>query len=144
MQAGASALSILTDCLYFGAKEEDLSTARKYNFCPILRKDFIIDPYQITEARAMGADAILLIAEVLKKDKLLELAKFAHSLNLEVLMEVHCDDQIPKCNEYVDLIGVNNRDLKTFKTSIQHSINIHSKLPADILKISESGIKKRL
>jgi indole-3-glycerol phosphate synthase len=141
MQAGASALSVLTDGEYFGAKEEDLSIARKYNFCPILRKDFIIDSYQIIEARAMGADAILLIAEILDKTSLKELASFAKSLGLEVLVEVHSEDQLAKLNEYIDLIGVNNRDLSTFKTNIENSIQLASKLPESLVKISESGLK---
>ena len=140
MQAGASALSILTDEKYFGGKNEDLMTARKFNFCPILRKDFVIDEYQIIEAKSIGADAILLIAEALEKDEVLTLAKKAKSIGLEVLMEIHTEDQLEKANEFIDIIGVNNRDLKTFKVDIENSIRISSKIPSQFVKISESGI----
>lgn len=141
MQSGASALSILTDEKYFGGSNENLETARKFNFCPILRKDFIVDPYQIIEARSIGADAILLIASILKKDQILELTKFAHSLNLEVLLEIHDPADIKKCNDLVNIIGVNNRDLVSFNTDHRHSLNIFNQLPSQALKISESGLK---
>lgn len=140
MQAGASALSILTDEKYFGGKNEDLMTARKFNFCPILRKDFVIDEYQIIEAKSIGADAILLIAEALEKEEVLNLAKKAKSIGLEVLMEIHTEDQLEKANEFIDIIGVNNRDLKTFKVDIENSIRISIKIPSQFVKISESGI----
>ncbi|MEL6987546.1 MAG: indole-3-glycerol phosphate synthase TrpC, partial [Bacteroidota bacterium] len=124
MQAGASALSVLTDEHFFGGKNEDLSIARKFNYCPILRKDFVIDEYQILEAKSIGADAILLISECLEKGQLKDLASFAKSLGLEVLMELHSSDQLEKLNDSIDIIGVNNRDLKTFETSIQHSLDL--------------------
>ena len=89
MQAGASALSVLTDKEFFGGKNADLTEARKFNFCPILRKDFVIDEYQIIEAKSIGADVILLIAECLEKEQLKQLAKTAKGLGLEVLMEIH-------------------------------------------------------
>lgn len=142
MQAGASALSILTDIDFFGGSCKDMAEARKFNFCPILRKDFIIDEYQIVEARSAGADAILLIAEILEKEKLARLAKFAKTLNLEVLMELHSEDQLQKICDDVDIVGVNNRDLKVFKTDIQFSIDLYDKLPVDKIKISESGINQ--
>ena len=141
MQAGASALSILTDEHFFGGSSDDLKTARKFNFCPILRKDFIIDPYQITEARSIGADAILLIAEILTKDEVKLLAKYAHELGLEVLMELHSEEQLDKIADEIDLIGVNNRDLKTFTTDTKFSVNLFNKLPHEKVKVSESGIK---
>ena len=141
MQAGASALSVLTDAHFFGGSNDDLTTARTYNFCPILRKDFIIDPYQIIEARSIGADAILLIAEILTKEEADQLASFAHDLGLEVLMELHDSTQLEKLSDHVDLIGVNNRDLKSFTTDISFSIDLFSQLPKDKVKISESGIK---
>ena len=113
MQAGASALSILTDKDYFGGSNEDLKIARKFNFCPILRKDFVVDEYQIIEAKSIGADCILLIAAALEPEKLKSLAYFAKSLGLEVLLEVHDGDELAQSiNDGVDLIGVNNRNLK--------------------------------
>lgn len=140
MQAGASALSILTDKQFFGGSSKDLTTARKFNFCPILRKDFIIDEYQILEARSIGADAILLIAEILTKEQVASLSKFAKSLGLEVLMELHSEAQLIKYCDAVDLVGVNNRDLSTFKTDIAFSKTLIKKLPTGVVKVSESGI----
>lgn len=140
MQAGASALSVLTDSKFFGGSNKDLEIAREYNLCPILRKDFIIDAYQIHESKSIGADAILLISEVLSKDEIIEFTKIAHSLNLEVLLELHSDEELDKTNTAVDLIGVNNRNLKTFKTDFERSIQLLNLLPADKTKISESGI----
>lgn len=141
MQGGASALSILTDTEFFGGKNEDLSTARKFNFCPILRKDFTIDEYQVIEAKSIGADAILLIAAALTPDRLKTLAQFAKSLGLEVLMEVHNADELKShLNEYLDVVGVNNRDLKTFEVSVETSVNLVGSIPNQFVKISESGI----
>lgn len=141
MQAGASAISVLTDMEFFGGSSEDLTTARKFNFCPILRKDFTIDEYQIIEAKSIGADAILLIAAVLEPRRLNELAAFAKSLKLEVLMEVHNEEELEANKEApVDLVGVNNRNLKTFETSIDVSKRLSSLIPDHFVKISESGI----
>ncbi len=140
MQAGASALSVLTDEQFFGGQNADLSTARKFNFCPILRKDFVIDEYQIIEARSIGADAVLLIAECLDKQKLAGLARLARQLGMEVLMEVHSAGQLDKLSADVNLVGVNNRNLKDFSVSMDTSLKIASSIPADVLKISESGI----
>jgi len=140
MQSGASALSILTDKEFFGGKSADLTEARKFNFCPILRKDFIIDEYQVYEARSIGADAILLIAASLDKNRILELAKVANSLGLEVLLEIHNENELNKINEFVNVIGINNRNLKSFKTNIQISKALYAKIPTDFVKISESGI----
>lgn len=141
MQGGASALSILTDKEFFGGENEDLTTARKFNFCPILRKDFTIDEYQILEAKSIGADAILLIAAALTPKKLLELASFAKSLNLEVLMEVHNGEELRShLNEHLDVVGVNNRDLKTFNVSLNTSVELADSIPDQFVKISESGI----
>ena len=142
MQAGASALSILTDKHFFGGSNEDLTTARKYNFCPILRKDFTIDEYQIVEAKSIGADAILLIAAALSAAKLKELARFAKSLGLEILLEVHNKQELESnLNADVDLIGVNNRDLKTFNLSLDISKELASLIPKAFVKVSESGIE---
>jgi len=140
MQAGASALSILTDNPFFGGSSNDLIIARKNNFCPILRKDFIIDEYQILEARSIGADAVLLICEILSKNQVKHLAQFALSLGLEVLLELHSEDQLNKICDEVQVIGVNNRNLKIFKTNIDFSKNLFPKLPKEKVKISESGI----
>ncbi len=142
MQAGASALSVLTDSKYFGGSKEDLMIARKFNFCPILRKDFVVDEYQIIEAKSMGADAILLIAAALEPTKLASLAAVARSLNLEILMEIHNEVELKdNLNADVDLIGVNNRDLKTFKTELEISKQLASKIPDHFVKVSESGIE---
>ncbi len=141
MQAGASALSILTDTNFFGGSNADLKDARKFNFCPILRKDFVIDEYQLLEAKSIGADCILLIAAVLEPARLRELAAFAKSLGLEVLMEVHDGEELERsiCDD-LDLIGINNRNLKTFDVSLQTSLDLVDKIPSDFVKISESGI----
>lgn len=143
MQAGASALSILTDKAFFGGDNEDLTVARKFNFCPILRKDFIIDEYQIIEAKSIGADCILLIAAALEPKRLKELANFAHTLGLEVLMEVHDGEELKKSlNEHLDLVGVNNRSLKTFEVSLDTSFGLVQRIPNEFVKISESGISQ--
>ncbi|MDR7130391.1 indole-3-glycerol phosphate synthase [Algoriphagus sp. 4150] len=141
MQAGASALSILTDTDFFGGSNADLKEARKFNFCPILRKDFVVDEYQILEAKSIGADCILLIAAALGPARLKELAAFAKSLGLEILMEVHDGEELERslCDD-LDLVGVNNRNLKTFDVSLQTSLDLVDKIPNNFLKISESGI----
>lgn len=142
MQAGASALSILTDKQFFGGSNEDLTTARKFNFCPILRKEFVIDEYQITEAKSIGADAILLIAAVLSSEEVEKFTAFAHSLGLEVLLEVHNEMELnSNLNADVDLIGVNNRNLKTFELNIETSKRLASMIPDRVIKVSESGIE---
>jgi len=143
MQAGASALSVLTDQNFFGGKNEDLTTARKYNFCPILRKDFVIDEYQIVEAKSIGADVILLIAGILETTKLNQLAAFARSLGLEILLEVHDREELERTlSDQVDVIGVNNRNLKDFSVSIETSKELASLIPDSFIKVSESGIGK--
>lgn len=142
MQAGASALSVLTDANFFGGKNEDLTTARKYNFCPILRKDFTVDEYQIIEAKSIGADAILLIAAVLDKEQIKNYTKLANDLGLEVLLEIHGEEELDKVIPEIQLVGVNNRNLKTMEISLQTSFDIFSKLPIEAVKISESGINK--
>ncbi len=142
MQAGASALSVLTDKEFFGGSNDDLTLARKYNFCPILRKDFTIDEYQIVEAKSIGADAILLIAAALEPERLKQLADFAHSFSLEVLLEVHNDEELQaNLDAGADLIGVNNRNLKTFELSIEISKALAERIPKEAVKVSESGIE---
>jgi indole-3-glycerol phosphate synthase len=141
MQAGASALSILTDTKFFGGSNDDLMTARKFNFCPILRKDFTIDEYQIIEAKSIGADAILLIAAALEPKDAEQLATFAHSLGLEVLLEVHDEEELKRVSKVdADLIGVNNRSLKTFEVSIDVSKRLAPLIPKGKVKVSESGL----
>ncbi|GAB4409921.1 MAG: indole-3-glycerol phosphate synthase TrpC [Bacteroidia bacterium] len=141
MQAGASALSILTDEAFFGGKNEDLTLARRMNYCPILRKDFIIDPYQIVEARAIGADAILLIAACLSPAEIASLSAFAHTLDLEVLLEVHDADELHRSiGEHIDLVGVNNRNLKDFSVRIETSLELADQIPDTFVKVAESGL----
>jgi indole-3-glycerol phosphate synthase len=139
-KGGAAALSILTNEKYFMGSDQDIIETRPRVNIPILRKEFIIDEYQLYEAKAMGADLVLLIAEALTKVEALALAKKAKSLNLEVLMELHDEDEITKLNDEIDFVGVNNRNLKNFVTTIQTSIDIFDKLPKDMIKVSESGI----
>jgi indole-3-glycerol phosphate synthase len=139
IQAGASALSVLTDGKFFGGSNSDLTKSRDVNNCPILRKEFIIDEYQIIEAKSIGADAILLIAACLTKDEIEKFAKFAKSLKLEVLLELHGEEEFDMISNEVELIGINNRDLKTFEVNIDQSKRLAAKIP-DTLKIAESGI----
>ena len=140
VQAGATALSVLTDRKYFAGTRDDLMRAREVNKCPILRKDFMVDPYQVLEAKAIGADVILLIASVLENTSIMELAKLAHDVGLEVLLEVHDSQELACLNEWIDIVGVNNRNLKKMKTDVQTSIDLAGRIPEQFLKISESGI----
>ena len=139
--AGASGISVLTDMQYFGGSLEDLLLARASVQIPLLRKEFIVDEYQLLEAKAYGADAILLIAAVLSKKEIKQLSEFAQSLALEVLLEVHNREELEKSiTPSIDLIGVNNRNLKTFEVSLQNSIDLSNHIPNDFVKISESGL----
>ncbi len=140
MQAGASALSVLTDTEFFGGKNEDLTMARKYNYCPILRKDFTVDEYQLVEAKSIGADAILLLANVLSAKDIKELAKFAKSLGLEVLLEIRDKEELQSVNEYVDVVGINNRNLKDFSVDVKQSFELGSLIPNQFVKVAESGL----
>ncbi len=140
MQAGASGLSVLTDAEFFGGRNEDLTEARKYNYCPILRKDFILDEYQIIEAKSIGADVILLIGDMLSKEEVLRFSAFAKSLGLEVLMEVHDEKPLDYLNPNIDLVGVNNRDLTNFVVDTKTSEKLAAMIPDEFTKISESGI----
>ncbi len=137
---GASALSILTDEKYFGGSKEFIKKIRKDINIPILRKDFIIDEYQLFQAKLIGADAVLLIAADLKKDHLKELSLLAHELGLETLLEIHQEEELSYCEIPVSMIGVNNRNLGTFVTKVENSFKLSEKLPKDIVKVSESGI----
>ncbi len=137
---GASAISILTDTFSFGGSTEDLRRSR-FNNLPILRKDFILDPYQLVESRAMGADVILLIAACLLPAETRSLASKAHELGLEVLLEIHDENELDHLNEFVDVVGINNRDLKTFTVDLDNSIRLSNRLPHNKLRIAESGIR---
>jgi len=141
VEAGASCLSVLTDYEYFGGNMANLAKARETNpDIPILRKDFMIDSYQIVEAKAYGADVILLIAACLEKGQALELAKKAKELGLDVLMEIHNAEELEIVNDYVDIVGVNNRNLKTFEVSVETSVELSKLIPEKFVKISESGL----
>jgi len=143
MQAGASALSVLTDASYFGGSNEDILTARTFNFCPILRKDFTVDEYQVLEAKALGADAILLIAAVLTPVEVKQLATLARSLGMQSILEVHSELEIEThITPTVEIVGVNNRDLDTFQVEVETSIRLASRIPDQFCKISESGISE--
>ncbi|MBS7334349.1 MAG: indole-3-glycerol phosphate synthase TrpC [Weeksellaceae bacterium] len=139
-QFGASVVSVLTDENFFGGSIKDLQQANEVLSIPVLRKDFIVDAYQVYETKAIGADLMLLIAECLKKDEVHDLAKLAKEIGLEVLLEIHSEDQLEKVNEYIDLIGINNRNLKTFEVDTEKSKQILKQLPEDLIKVAESGI----
>jgi indole-3-glycerol phosphate synthase len=140
-KAGACGMSVLTDLKYFGGSLEDLLLARAAVAMPLLRKEFIIDIYQILEAKAHGADVVLLIAAVLQREEIKTLSEFAKSLGLEVLLEVH---DLPELRKSVmpslDLLGVNNRNLKTFEVDLETSKALADEIPSDFVKVSESGI----
>lgn len=139
--AGASALSVLTDNSFFGGSNRDLTEARKKNILPVLRKDFMLDEYQLIEAKALGADVILLIAAILTPERVKQLAKLAKTIGLNVLLEVHNREELDRslCDE-LDAVGVNNRNLADFSVSLDHSYELVDLIPDQFLKISESGI----
>ena len=139
--AGASACSVLTDTKFFGGSYVDLEAARQAADLPLLRKDFIVDGYQVAEARSMGADAVLLIAAVLEESEIFDFTKMAHDLGLEVLVELHDEKEIDKLSGIEDVIGINNRNLKTFEVNLEHSMMLAELLPKDCVKVSESGIR---
>lgn len=138
---GAAAISVLHDMTFFGAIPTDLITARKQLQIPLLQKDFILDEYQITEAKYLGADLILLIAKILPPEVLKRFTAYAHELGLEVLLETHNESEIRahRTTEF-DLIGINNRDLNTFSVDIDNSIALSQLLPSQAIKVAESGI----
>lgn len=151
--AGAGALSILTDEKFFGGSLRDIRTARPLASIPILRKDFIIDPYQLLQARIVGADAVLLIAACLTLEECRTLAAQAHALELEVLLEIHCPEELAYAALEVDMVGVNNRNLGSFVTDVENSFRIAEALQQAVggkaagktageapLLVSESGI----
>lgn len=136
---GASAVSVLTDEKFFGGSLSDLMEAR-INDIPILRKDFIIDEYQIIESKSYGADIILLIAACLSKEEVKRFSNFAKRIGLNVLLEIHNENELEHICDDVDVVGINNRDLRSFKVDLNHSIELCKKIPSDKIKISESGI----
>jgi len=140
-KAGVCGMSVLTDTNYFGGCLDDLLLARDVVSFPLLRKEFIVDPYQIFEAKAYGADVILLIAASLTYSELKEFSTLAKSLNLDVLLEVHNRDELDRSLlPTIDMLGVNNRNLKTFEVSIEISKELSAFIPKEFVKVSESGI----
>ncbi len=138
---GAGAISVLTDATYFGGSLEDLQVARSCTDLPLLRKEFILDPYQVLEARASGADAILLIAALLTPAEIESLAARARELGLEVLLEVHHAGELERAPlEGIDMIGVNNRNLKTFEVDLATSHELAGMIPDSVLRVTESGL----
>ncbi len=133
-KAGVSGISVLTDSEFFGGNKSDLVAARKVTTVPILRKDFMISSYQVHEAKAIGASAILLIAAILTYQEADELSKLAKDLGLDILMEVHSKEELDIVNPLVDVVGVNNRNLKTFEVSLQQSIELAAAMPNDVVK----------
>ena len=143
-QNGAACLSVLTDRDYFMGASEYLVAARSATQLPVLRKDFIVDPYQIFEARCMGADCILLIVAALEQSQMLELEHVANQLGMSVLVEAHSREEFERAIQLeTSLIGVNNRDLRTFETSLETTFGLISALPEDRILITESGIHDR-
>lgn len=140
MNCGVAGISVLTDEKYFGGSSDDLKIIRSQVSVPILRKDFIVDAYQVYEAKAMGADVILLIASCLSSVELYDLSQLASSLGLETLFEIHDASEIEKLPPKARLVGVNNRNLKNFEVNLNHSQQICKLLPEGCLKIAESGI----
>ena len=138
--AGAAAVSILTDHEFFGGSDVDVSEGRENLHIPILRKEFIIDPYQVVEAKSSGADVILLIAAILSRDEARSLAKVAAECGLQVILEIHTKEEIGHWHESMHCIGVNNRNLSNFTTDVGLSHQLFQFLPTDAVKISESGL----
>ncbi|UWX62379.1 indole-3-glycerol phosphate synthase TrpC [Chryseobacterium oranimense] len=137
---GASGISILTDNDFFGGSFDDILKVRSHINIPILRKDFMVDEYQFYEAKSIGADAVLLIAACLSPVQVQEFTELAHKLDLEVLLEIHTEDELTHFNSEIDLVGINNRNLKDFKVDLQHSVLLKDQLPKNVLSVAESGI----
>lgn len=139
--AGASAISVLTNKEFFGGSLNDLAEARGYVKCPVLCKDFIIDEYQIIEARSCGADAVLLIADILTDQRLDALFRFASSLGMEALIEVHDKEYLSRLPGDASVVGINSRNLASFSVSLDHACSLADLLPGSVVKVAESGIK---
>ena len=140
--SGASAVSILTDEMFFGGTLRDIHTTRPLVNLPILRKDFVIDEYQLYQARIVGADAVLLIAAALERTQCRALADKAHELGLEVLLEIHSAEELPYIYKGIDMVGINNRNLGSFHTDVANSFRLAEQLPQDTVLVSESGISQ--
>jgi indole-3-glycerol phosphate synthase len=141
---GADCVSVLTDIQYFHGRLDDLTQIRAATSVPLLRKDFVIDRYQLLEARLAGADAVLLIAEILPGDELARLHAQATELGLHVLVELHDAEQLPRVLDAgAALVGINNRDLRTFTTRLEHTLGLAGRVPSDRCLVSESGIRTR-
>lgn len=141
---GASGLSVLTDKTFFGGSCRDLTLSRELSHIPVLRKDFIIEEYQVIESKAAGADAILLIAAALDRERISALTGLARSLGMEVLLEIHSIRELEAVHSDPDIVGVNNRDLKTFKVDINISLDLINRIPGEFVRISESGLSNPL
>lgn len=139
-QAGCAGISVLTDQRYFGGTAHDFRQVNAITNIPLLRKDFIIDPYQIVEARSMGASAVLLIASILDKSALQDYVKRAHELGMEVLLEIHNEQEISKIPAKADIVGINNRNLQNFNVNLSHAAELKNKVPNNFPLIAESGI----
>ena len=142
-EAGAAGLSILTNKKYFDGDTQDIIDIRDISNLPILRKEFIISEYQVIEAKSIGSDAILLIASILSKEEIIGYSSLAKSIGLEVLLEIHSEDELYKISgDDIDIVGVNNRNLDTLEIDLNNSIELYEKIPSKFVKISESGISK--
>lgn len=138
--AGVAAISVLTNERFFGALPNDFLLARQAVSIPLLRKEFIIDEYQIIETKAMGADIVLLIAACLNKKEIKSFASIANNVGLQVLLEIHTGEELEKITDHCDFIGINNRNLKTFEVDVENSIRLANSLPKEKIKIAESGL----
>jgi indole-3-glycerol phosphate synthase len=140
-EANVSVISVLTDQVFFGAHNDDFDKARKHLKMPLLRKDFLIDPYQIYQSKAMGADLILLIAAILTPNEVESMSRIAKDLGLEILLEIHNEKELNHINPLIDLVGINNRNLKDFSVDLNHSIKLSEQIPNTFVKVAESGIQ---
>ena len=142
-EAGAAGLSILTNKKYFDGDTQDIIDIRDISNLPILRKEFIISEYQVIEAKSIGSDAILLIASILSEEEIIGYSSLAKSIGLEVLLEIHSEDELYKISgDDIDIVGVNNRNLDTLEIDLNNSIELYGKVPSKFVKISESGISE--
>ncbi len=142
-EAGAAGLSILTNKKYFDGDTQDIIDIRDISNLPILRKEFIISEYQVIEAKSIGSDAILLIASILSEEEILGYSSLAKSIGLEVLLEIHSEDELYKISgDDIDIVGVNNRNLDTLEIDLNNSIELYEKIPSKFVKVSESGISE--
>ena len=142
-EAGAAGLSILTNKKYFDGDTQDIIDIRDISNLPILRKEFIISEYQVIEAKSIGSDAILLIASILSEEEIISYSSLAKSIGLEVLLEIHSEDELYKISgDDIDIVGVNNRNLDTLEIDLNNSIELYGKIPSKFVKISESGISE--